>query len=186
MNSKKLNLKIALTIFLALFLVALAVNTGMADEHAEEVAATEVAGDAEGVAEEAAEEESVPYVEDEYRNFFGIDGRLIVWIISQLHLMFAAFVLAVPLFVVIIEAIGAKTNNLQFDNLAREFTKLLSTAFATTAALGGLLSFALYGLYPGFMRYMTGVFHPYMFVYALCFFGEVFFFYAYYYSWALF
>jgi len=32
---------------------------------------------------------------------------------------------------------------------------------------------------------MTGVFHPYMFVYALCFFGEVFFLYAYYYSWDL-
>ena len=185
MNSNKLNLKITLTLFLALFLVALAVNTGMAEEHAEEVVATEVAGDAEGAAEEAAEEESVPYVEDEYRNFFGIDGRLIVWIISQLHLMFAAFVLAVPLFVVIIEAIGARTNEIKFDNLAREFTKLLSTAFATTAALGGLLSFALYGLYPGFMRYMTGVFHPYMFVYALCFFGEVFFLYAYYYSWDL-
>jgi len=185
MNSNKLNLKIALTIFLALFLVALAVNTGIAEEHAEEVVAAEVAGDAEGVAEEVAEEESVPYVEDEYRNFLGIDGRLIVWIISQLHLMFAAFVLAVPLFVVIIEAIGARTNEIKFDNLAREFTKLLSTAFATTAALGGLLSFALYGLYPGFMRYMTGVFHPYMFVYALCFFGEVFFLYAYYYSWDL-
>ena len=185
MNSNKLNLKIALTLFLALFLVALAVNTGIAEEHAEEVVAAEVAGDAEGAAEEAAEEESVPYVEDEYRNFFGIDGRLIVWIISQLHLMFAAFVLAVPLFVVIIEAIGARTNEIKFDNLAREFTKLLSTAFATTAALGGLLSFALYGLYPGFMRYMTGVFHPYMFVYALCFFGEVFFLYAYYYSWDL-
>ena len=186
MNSKKLNLKIAFTLFLAIFLVALTVNTVMAEEHAaEEVVTAEVAGDAEGTAEEAVEEESVPYVEDEYRNFFGIDGRLIVWIISQLHLMFAAFVLAVPLFVVIIEAIGAKTNQIKFDNLAREFTKLLSTAFATTAALGGLLSFALYGLYPGFMRYMTGVFHPYMFVYALCFFGEVFFLYAYYYSWDL-
>ena len=32
---------------------------------------------------------------------------------------------------------------------------------------------------------MTGVFHPYMFIYALCFFGEVFFLYAYYYSWDL-
>ena len=64
-------------------------------------------------AEEAAEEESVPYVEDEYRNFFGIDGRLVVWIISQLHLLFAAFVLAVPLFVVIIEAIGAKSNQIK-------------------------------------------------------------------------
>ncbi len=185
MNSKKLNMKIALTLFLALFLVALAVNTGMAEEHAEEVVAAEVAGDAEGTTEETAEEESVPYVEDEYRNFFGIDGRLVVWIISQLHLLFAAFVLAVPLFVVIIEAIGVKSNQIKFDNLARELTKLLSTAFATTAALGGLLAFALYGLYPGFMRYMTGVFHPYMFIYALCFFGEVFFLYAYYYSWDL-
>jgi len=185
MNSKKLNLKIAFTLFLAIFLVALAINTGIAEEHAEEVVVTEASGDVEGAAEEAVEEESVPYVEDEYRNFFGIDGRLVVWIISQLHLLFAAFVLAVPLFVVIIEAIGAKTNQIKFDNLARELTKLLSTAFATTAALGGLLAFALYGLYPGFMRYMTGVFHPYMFIYALCFFGEVFFLYAYYYSWDL-
>ena len=182
MNSKKLNLKIAFMFFLAIFLVALAVNTGVAQESAEEVKTEEVAG-AEGEAVE--EEASVPYEVAEYRNFFGIDGRLIVWIISQLHLLFAAFVLAVPLFVVIIEAIGEKSGQIKFDNLARELTKLLSTAFATTAALGGLLAFALYGLYPGFMRYMTDVFHPYMFVYALCFFGEVFFLYAYYYSWDL-
>ena len=182
MNSKKINLKIALMFFLAIFLVALAVNTGVAQESAEEVKTEEVAG-AEGEAVE--EEASVPYEVAEYRNFFGIDGRLIVWIISQLHLLFAAFVLAVPLFVVIIEAIGEKSGQIKFDNLARELTKLLSTAFATTAALGGLLAFALYGLYPGFMRYMTDVFHPYMFVYALCFFGEVFFLYAYYYSWDL-
>jgi len=185
MNSKKLNFKIVFTIFLALFLVALTVNTGMAEEGAEETVAVEASGDAGEVAEAEEEVASVPYEEAEYRNFFGIDGRLIVWIISQLHLLFAAFVLAVPLFVVIIEAIGAKSNQIKFDNLARELTKLLSTAFATTAALGGLLAFALYGLYPGFMRYMTDVFHPYMFVYALCFFGEVFFLYAYYYSWDL-
>ena len=182
MNSKKLNLKIAFMFFLAIFLVALAINTGVAQESAEEVKTEEVAG-AEG--EVVEEEVSVPYEVAEYRNFFGIDGRLIVWIISQLHLLFAAFVLAVPLFVVIIEAIGEKSGQIKFDNLARELTKLLSTAFATTAALGGLLAFALYGLYPGFMRYMTDVFHPYMFVYALCFFGEVFFLYAYYYSWDL-
>ena len=186
MNSKKLNLKIAFTLLLAIFLVALVVNVSMAEESVETVVAVEATESGEAAADAEAEEEvSVPYVEDEYRNFFGIDGRLVVWIISQLHLMFAAFVLAVPLFVVIIEAIGARTNQIKFDNLAREFTKLLSTAFATTAALGGLLAFALYGLYPGFMRYMTGVFHPYMFAYALCFFGEVFFLYAYYYSWDL-
>jgi len=186
MNSKKLNIKIAFTILLAIFLVAFVANVGMAEESVETVAAVEAGESGEATVDAEAEEEvSVPYEEAEYRDFFGIDGRLVVWIISQLHLLFAAFVLAVPLFVVIIEAIGAKSNQIKFDNLARELTKLLSTAFATTAALGGLLAFALYGLYPGFMRYMTGVFHPYMFVYALCFFGEVFFLYAYYYSWDL-
>jgi len=121
----------------------------------------------------------------QYRNFFGLDGRLIVWIIAELHLMFAAFVLGVPIFAVIVEIIGAKGGDIKFDNLAREFTKLLSAAFATTASLGGLLAFALYGLYPGFMRYLTDVFHPFMFVYALCFFGEAFCLYGYYYSWDL-
>jgi hypothetical protein len=152
----------------------------MASENAE---AAKSAESAEAATEE--KEESKPYEVVDYRNFFGIDGRLVVWIVSQLHLMFAAFVLAVPIFVIIIEIIGVKSGDIRFDNLAREFTGLLSAAFATTASLGGLLAFALYGLYPGFMRYMTDVFHPFMFVYALCFFGEVFCLYAYYYSWDL-
>ncbi|WP_162532397.1 cytochrome ubiquinol oxidase subunit I [Candidatus Scalindua japonica] len=176
-------MKIVFALFLAIFFVALAVNSGIANESGGESDAVEASVDTGETAEE--EEKSVPFEVVEYRNFFGIDGRLLVWIVSQLHLMFAAFVLAVPLFVVIIEMIGAKTNQIKFDNLAYELTKLLSTAFATTAALGGLLAFALYGCYPGFMRYMTDVFHPYMYVYALCFFGEVFFLYAYYYSWNL-
>ena len=182
--TKKLDLKVVFMLLLVVFLAALVANVSMAEGDVETAAAVEVVDSGEA-GEDAAEEVSVPHEIKDYRNFFGIDGRLIVWIISQLHLLFAAFVLAVPLFVVIIEAIGAKSNQIKFDNLARELTKLLSTAFATTAALGGLLAFALYGLYPGFMRYMTDVFHPYMFVYALCFFGEVFFLYAYYYSWDL-
>lgn len=169
-TSKKLQLRIVFALLLAIFLIALVTGTGMAQENAEAAKAAV-----------AAE----PYKVVDYRNFFGLDGRLIVWIISELHLMFAAFVLAVPIFVVIIEIIGAKGNDIRFDNLAREFTKLLSAAFATTASLGGLLAFALYGLYPAFMRYMTDVFHPFMFIYALCFFGEVFCLYGYYYSWDL-
>ena len=192
--SKKLHLRIAFTLLLSIFLVALVANAGIAEENVETVAAVDATETAEASADatesgeaavEAEEEESIPYEVVDYRNFFGIDGRLIVWIVSQLHLMFAAFVLAVPLFVVIIEMIGAKSNDVKFDNLARELTKLLSAAFATTASLGGLLAFALYGLYPAFMRYMTDIFHPFMFAYALCFFGEVFFLYAYYYSWDL-
>ena len=53
----------------------------MAQENVEAAKTTEAA------AEATAEPEPEPYEVVDYRNFFGIDGRLIVWIISQLHLM---------------------------------------------------------------------------------------------------
>ncbi|MEK6666642.1 MAG: hypothetical protein AABZ20_09485, partial [candidate division NC10 bacterium] len=34
----------------------------------------------------------------DYRAFFGGDSRLIIWIVAQVHLMFGAFVLGVPIF----------------------------------------------------------------------------------------
>lgn len=128
----------------------------------------------------AAEEEVGPI---QYRSFFGLDSRVVVWIVSELHLMFAAFVLGVPIFAVIVEIVGFKGGDIKYDKMAKEFTKLLSAAFATTASLGGLLAFCLFGLYPEFMGHMTNVFAPTMYVYALMFFGEAFTLYAYYYSW---
>jgi cytochrome bd-type quinol oxidase subunit 1 len=121
---------------------------------------------------------------DAYRAFpiFG-DSRIVIWVIAELHLMFGAFVLGVPIFAVIIEAIGWKTKEKRYDRLAYEFTKLLSGAFATTAALGGLLAFTLFGLYPEFMAYLTNIFHDWMYIYAFLFFGETFTLYLYYYLW---
>ena len=74
-------------------------------------------------------------------------------------------------------------NDAKFDKLAYEFTSLLSVAYATTAALGGLLAFALFTLYPTFMGYMAGIFKDVMFMYAILFFGETFCLYLYYYGW---
>ena len=89
-----------------------------------------------------------------------------------MHLMFAAFVLGVPIFAVIVEIVGFKGGDIKYDKMAKEFTKLLSAAFASTASLGGLLGFCLFGLYPEFMGHMTNVFAPTMYIYALMFFGE--------------
>lgn len=136
-----------------------------------------------GTATAAIEEEELAPVQ--YRAFFGMDSRTVVWIISELHLMFAAFVLGVPIFAVIVEIVGFKGGDIKYDKMAKEFTKLLSAAFATTASLGGLLGFCLYGLYPEFMGHMTNVFAPTMYVYALMFFGEAFTLYGYYYSWEI-
>ncbi|MGR3318467.1 MAG: cytochrome ubiquinol oxidase subunit I [Candidatus Anammoxibacter sp.] len=118
-----------------------------------------------------------------YNTFFGLDSRILVWIVAQVHLLFAAFVLAVPVFAVSVEYIGTKTGDKRMDDLAHEFTKLLSSAFSMTAATGGILGFSLFCLYPDFMKYMTNVFSEGMFIYTLLFIGEGFCLYFYYYSW---
>lgn len=122
----------------------------------------------------------------QYRQFFlggGNAARIAVWIVAQLHLFFAGFVLGVPMFAVLIEYVGVKTKDKRYDKLSHELAKLLSASFATTAALGGLLAFLLIGLYPGFTNYMANIFHKSFYIYALLFFGETFSLYAYYYSW---
>ena len=120
---------------------------------------------------------------NEYRQVIGLDSRKVVWFVGQMHLFFGAFVLGVPLFAVIIEIVGWKNRDKRFDKLAYEFTSLLSVAYATTAALGGLMAFVLFTLYPTFMGYMAGVFKDAMIVYALFFFGETACLYLYYYGW---
>lgn len=120
---------------------------------------------------------------EDYRSFFGLNSRILIWVIAELHLMFGAFVLGVPMFAVAMESIYAKTRDEKLDKLAHEMAKLLSAAFATTAALGGLMAFTLYSLYPTFAQEMTRIFSKAMFVYALFFFGETFCLYAWYYSW---
>lgn len=110
-------------------------------------------------------------------------SRSIVWILGQMHLFFAAFVLAVPLFVLVIEWIGIKTGDERYDDMAHECMKISMTAFSLTAILGGSLAFALFILYPQFMGYMMNVFDAQVLVYAGLFFAESFFLYIYYYSW---
>jgi len=122
-------------------------------------------------------------IKDDYRTFLGFNSRNVIWFVAEVHLMFGAFVLGVPMFAVTLEAIGAKTGDKRFDRLSYEFTKLLSGAFSTTAALGGLLAFSLFGLYPKFMAYMSSIFHDVFYIYAMIFFLESFTLYLYYYLW---
>ncbi len=118
-----------------------------------------------------------------YRSFLFGSSRVAIWLVAELHSMFAAFTLGVPIFAVIIELVGARYNDRRYDTLARELIKLLSAAFATTASLGGILTFLLFGLYPEFSHYMFDIFHKTFYIYAFLFFGESFTLYAYYYSW---
>ena len=100
-----------------------------------------------------------------YRAFPYVGSRLAVWVVAQIHLCFAAFILGVPIFAVIIEVLGWRAGldrpeGRRFDWLAHEFVKLTFAAFSTTALLGGLLLFLLITLYPRFWTYMSQNLRP--------------------------
>ena len=118
-----------------------------------------------------------------YPTVDGVNSRVAVWLVAQLHLWFAAFVLAVPIFVFIIEAIGMKTRDQRYDNMAYEFIKVSITAYSLTAILGGLLGFLLILFYPDLWGYLVSIFKDTMFYYALLFFAESACLYLYYYGW---
>jgi len=126
-------------------------------------------------------EHKIPY--SDYRNIFFIPNRTAIWAVAQLHLMFAAFVLGVPIFAVIVEIVGAMTKDERYDRMAKEFTKLLFLAFTTTAVFGVLLLLTLIFCYPKFFHYMSGIFSPTWTLYICLIFGEVIFAYMYWYSW---
>ena len=119
----------------------------------------------------------------EYGDFPGIGARGAVWIAAQIHLMFAAFVLGVPMFVVITEFIGIVGKDSKYDKLSKEFTRLLVFAYSATALWGGLLLFLLSTLYPRFWGHMAEIFELSMWIYAGLFFIESFTLYLYYYGW---
>ncbi|MGH8721001.1 MAG: cytochrome ubiquinol oxidase subunit I, partial [Burkholderiales bacterium] len=118
-----------------------------------------------------------------YGQFPVIGSRAAVWIAAEIHLMFAAFVLGVPMFAVVAEAVGIFGKEQRYDRLAKEFTRLLLIAYSATAIWGAVLVFLLATLYQPLWAYLTAVFGPSMWVYAALFFFESFTLYLYYYGW---
>ena len=119
----------------------------------------------------------------EYRDIAWIGSRNMVWIVAQIHLLFAGFVLGVPIFALVCEFVGVRTKDARYDRLAKEFTKLLTSAYATTALFGGILLFCLIGFYPKLWNYMTNIFFPTFLIYGLLFLLETPTLYLYWYGW---
>ena len=119
----------------------------------------------------------------EYRDIPGVGSRNVIWVVAQQHLLLAGFVLGVPIFAWVCEIVGWKTNEPRYDKLAKEFTKLLTSAYATTALFGGILLFLLVGLYPKLMAYLTDIFFPSFIAYCLLFIFETATLYMYWYGW---
>ena len=70
-------------------------------------------------------------------------NRTAVWIVAQLHTLFGAFILGAPIFIVISEWLGYRKQDIRYDRLAKELTKVTVILFSMTALTGGLFIFVL-------------------------------------------
>jgi len=122
-----------------------------------------------------------------YPRYGSLDNRTFVWFVTQQHTYFGGFVLALPIFCVILEFAGLVTRDraaaLRYDQTARDFLRVALLAMSLTAVVGSLMLGLFIWFYPSFMRYMGGTFKTMMPVYAFVFNGEALCLIAYYYTW---
>jgi len=124
-----------------------------------------------------------PAAPTEYRDVPYVGSRNIIWVVAQLHLLLAGFVLGVPMFAWVCEVVAWRGGEKRYDKLAKEFTKLLTSAYSTTALFGGILLFLLIAFYPKLMNYLTDIFFPSFIVYCILFLVETATLYLYWYGW---
>ena len=122
-----------------------------------------------------------------YSRVGSFDSRLLVWFVTQQHTYFGGFVLALPIFCVLLEFLGLSSRKpalaLRYDGLARDLAKVALLALSVTAVVGSLMLGMFIYFYPSFMKYMGGTFKAFMPVYAIVFVGESLLLIIYYYSW---
>ena len=113
-----------------------------------------------------------------------IGNRTGVWIVAQMHILFAAFILGAPIFAVVSEWLGYKNQEPKYDRLAKEVTKVTVILYSMTALTGGLFIFVLLGTYPDFTTwFIKHFFLVFAVIYPLLFILETIILYAYFYSW---
>ena len=111
-------------------------------------------------------------------------NRTAVWIVAQLHTLFGAFILGAPIFIVISEWLGYRKQDLRYDRLAKEVTKVTVILFSMTALTGGLFIFVLLATYPQFTTWFINHFYlVFAVIYPLLFISGTIVLYMYFYMW---
>src|SRR5438445_5436807 len=76
----------------------------------------------------------------DYPRYGKVDSRLAIWVVTQQHTYFGGFVLALPIFCLIIEVMGLLTRDpvaaVRYDRLARDFLRISLIAFSISSLLG--------------------------------------------------
>src|SRR3990170_5405566 len=112
-----------------------------------------------------------------------INDRLVIWVVAELHLLFAAFVLGAPIFVVISEYLGIRTRDSRYERLAQETMKIVAISYSLTALFGGAMTFVLVGRYQELSNFLFQRFYPVFGLYAILLLVESSLMYVYWYTW---
>lgn len=111
-------------------------------------------------------------------------NRAAVWVVAQMHILFAAFILGAPIFVVISEILGWRNKDARYERLAKEVTKVTVILYSMTALTGGLFIFVLLATYPQFTAWLINHFFAvFAVIYPLLFIAETIILYLYWYTW---
>ncbi len=113
----------------------------------------------------------------------GLGARNALWLVAQLHLFFAAFVLGAPIFIVISEYLGLRTQDQRYERLAQETMKVVAIAYSLTAIFGVLFAFVLMGPYQPLTNYLFKTLYPLWTLYGLFILLETVCMYLYWYTW---
>lgn len=126
-------------------------------------------------------------IESGYPQWRLVDNRILIWVVTQQHTYFGGFVLALPLFALLLEFFARSRRDPEagkrYDDLARDILRVGVLSLSVTALLGSVMLTGFVTLYPGFMNYMGTTFKNLMPAYATVFLGESFLLILYYYSW---
>ena len=111
-------------------------------------------------------------------------NREAVWVVAQLHILFAAFILGAPIFVTVCEILGWKKGDTRYERLAREVTNVTAILYSMTALTGGFFIFVLLTTYPRLTEWLVNHFFAiFALIYPALFIAETIILYLYWYTW---
>lgn len=124
------------------------------------------------------------YPDLEPLNFPLFGNRTAIWIIAQFHILFASFILGVPLFVVIAEYLYMRKGDERYERLAKDIARVMAIAYSIAALTGGTFAFLLFALYPDFSYRILNEFSTlWILFYPSLVIIETLLMYLYYFSW---
>ncbi len=113
-----------------------------------------------------------------------IEGRSILWFAIQQHFFFGSFIIGAPIIAWMVELYShLRRHRGKEDQLAEEIMQIALKFYPCTIILGVVLVMAFFAFYAGFSQYMTGLFKPVIYAYAVLFLLEGVLFYAYTLTW---